>query len=80
MQPNETPAQELPGEHLDERQLRALAALIRNSNVSQAADEAGVHRSTVHRWLQEPVFSQALSAAASQAHAQTLANLQVGTE
>jgi hypothetical protein len=46
------PAAELTGE-----QLRTIAALASNGNVSRAADAAGVHRATIYRWIDsDPVF------------------------
>ena len=37
-------------------QEKALAALLAGHTATEAASIAGVHRSTVHRWLKEPEF------------------------
>ncbi len=39
---------------------RAVEALLSTGEVSAAAREAGIHRDTLHRWLKEPVFLQAV--------------------
>lgn len=43
----------LGGESLSAQQLQALDALLKGETVSKAAGDAGVDRSTVHRWLRE---------------------------
>ena len=35
--------------------------LLRGSSISDAAREASVHRSTIHRWQHDPVFHAALN-------------------
>jgi transposase len=44
---------------LDLRQARALTALAGGATVTGAAKSADVSRSTVHRWLNEPRFTDA---------------------
>ena len=41
---------------LSTNQEKALAALLAGHTATEAASIAGVHRSTVHRWLKEPEF------------------------
>lgn len=51
-----------PVDELDADQLTALEALLRGETVTDAADAAGVHRTTVHRWRREdPEFRAALN-------------------
>ena len=49
--PRNTTEGELPA-----NQEKALAALLAGHTATDAASIAGVHRSTVHRWLKEPEF------------------------
>ncbi len=53
------------------KQRRAVEALLATGEVSAAAREAGVRRETLHRWLREPIFLQAVR----QAETQTLDEL-----
>ena len=55
-----------PGE-LSPKQRKAVAALLGTGEVKAAAAEAGVHRDTLHRWLKEPAFLQAVRQAEAQA-------------
>ncbi len=48
---------EPPRDALSVPQARALAALLKGSNVEAAARAAGVSRATVHRWLKQEDFS-----------------------
>jgi hypothetical protein len=48
-----------PGEITGKRR-RAVEALLSTGEVSAAAREAGIHRDTLHRWLKEPAFLQAV--------------------
>lgn len=57
MSANDTPAELSPA------QRRAIAELLESGNVSKAADVAGVSRVTVHRWMKQPAFRDALRAA-----------------
>ena len=45
---------------LSRNQLRAIAALLANRNVADAAAATGIGARTIYRWLKEPVFQQAL--------------------
>jgi transposase-like protein len=58
-------------QQLTARQRRAVEALLTNGEVSAAAREVGIHRDTLHRWLKQPGFQQAVR----QAEAQTLDDL-----
>jgi hypothetical protein len=52
---------------LTAKQRKAVEALLTTGDVSAAAKEARVHRNTLHRWLQEPSFAQAVRDAEAQA-------------
>lgn len=54
-------------ENLTPEQVRALAALLEHGDKSKAARAARVSRSTLYRWLQDPVFQAALEEATRQA-------------
>jgi len=41
-------------------QTRVVVALAQGCSVSDAAETAGVHRMTVHRWLKDPAFDAAV--------------------
>lgn len=56
-----------PGEALTAKQRRAVEALLATGEVSAAAKEANVSRDTVHRWLKQPVFAQAVRDAEAKA-------------
>ena len=45
---------------LSPKQRKAVAALLTTGEVKAAATEAGIHRDTLHRWLKEPVFLDAV--------------------
>jgi hypothetical protein len=49
-------------EGLSPSQLKALSALIAGTTITDAADIAGVDRTTVHRWIREPEFCAAHNA------------------
>ena len=51
-----------PGE-LTPKQRRAVEALLTTGDVASAARDAGVARETVHRWLKQPAFLQAVRGA-----------------
>ena len=48
---------------LPTRKKRAVLALLEHGAVARAAEECGISRNTLYRWLREPLFSQALSEA-----------------
>ena len=45
---------------LSPKQRRAVGAFLATGEVSAAAQEAGVHRDTLHRWLRQPAFRAAV--------------------
>jgi len=53
--------------NLGAKKSRAIAALLTSSSVIEAAAVAGIGERTLHRWLEEPAFRQALAAAESDA-------------
>ena len=52
---------------LSPKQRTAVEALLTTGEVAAAAQAAGVSRATLHRWLQEPVFLQAVREAEGRA-------------
>ena len=52
---------------LTPKQRKAVEALLTTGDVTSAAKEVGVHRNSLHRWLQEPAFTQAVRDAEAQA-------------
>jgi hypothetical protein len=61
---------------LNSRQLKAIEVLLREPRIDRAAEQAGVARITLWRWLQQPAFSQAYRDARSQQLEQTMTLLQ----
>lgn len=51
------------GSKLSAKQQRALSALLTSKTVGEAALATGLGERTIYRWLTEPAFRQALSAA-----------------
>lgn len=51
------------GSKLSAKQHRALSALLTSKSVAEAAAATGLGERTIYRWLTDPVFRQALSAA-----------------
>ena len=49
----------LSEENLSEKQLQTIPLLISSKSVSEAAQLAGVHRTTINRWLQDEEFRAA---------------------
>jgi hypothetical protein len=49
------------------KQQKAVAALLSTGEVKAAAAEAGISRETLHRWLKQPVFLEAVRAAEADA-------------
>jgi hypothetical protein len=47
-------------QQLSPKQRKAVEALLTTGEVKAAAVEAGIHRDTLHRWLKEPVFLDAV--------------------
>jgi len=56
-----------PRQHLTAKQRKAVEALLTTGEVSAAAREAGIHRDTLHRWLKQPLFAQAVRQAEARA-------------
>lgn len=52
---------------LSAKQRHAVEALLASGEVTSAAHTAGVSRTTLHRWLTEPVFISAIRSAEAQA-------------
>jgi phage terminase small subunit len=52
---------------LSPKQRRAVEALLATGEVRAAAQEAGISRATLHRWLQEPAFLAAVREAEAKA-------------
>jgi hypothetical protein len=52
---------------LTRNQRRAIAALIKHKSITDAADSCGLTDRTLHRYLDDPVFCQALTQAEGQA-------------
>jgi transposase-like protein len=48
---------------LSTKQRKAVEALLTTGEVKAAATEAGVHRDTLHRWLKQPLFLEAVRSA-----------------
>ena len=51
------------GSKLSAKQHRALSALLTSKSVAEAAAATGLGERTIYRWLTDPAFRQALSAA-----------------
>jgi SOS response regulatory protein OraA/RecX len=51
---------------LGSKQLKARDAILAGRTTTQAASEAGVHRSTVHGWLDDAAFLASLNARRSE--------------
>ena len=52
---------------LSAKQRKAVEALLTTGEVKAAATEAGVHRDTLHRWLKQPLFLEAVRSAEAEA-------------
>ena len=52
---------------LSTKKQAAIAALLTSPSITEAAEVSGIGRSTMHRWLEDPEFKQALSAAEAEA-------------
>ncbi|HEV2115532.1 MAG TPA: hypothetical protein VGR48_05875, partial [Terriglobales bacterium] len=57
----------------------AIAALLTQRNVEEAANSIGVATKTLLRWMKEPVFQKAYREARRSAYSQAIARLQQGT-
>ncbi len=56
-----------PGSPLTAKQRKAVEALLATGEVSEAASTVGISRETLHRWLRDPPFVEAVRAAEAQA-------------
>src|SRR5215212_8636214 len=54
-------------EQLSPKQRKAVEALLTTGEVKAAATEAGVHRDTLHLWLKQPLFLEAVRSAEGEA-------------
>jgi hypothetical protein len=52
---------------LSPKQRKAVEALLTTGEVKAAAAEAGIHRDTLHRWLKQPLFLEAVRSAEAEA-------------
>jgi transposase-like protein len=59
--------QELTAGELTHKQRRAVEALLTSGEIAAAAREVNVSRDTLHRWLKQPLFVQAVREAESRA-------------
>jgi len=64
---------------LGRKQEEAIAALLTQRNVEEAARAAGIGTSTLLRWLKLPEFQKAYREARRQAFGQSIARLQQAT-
>jgi len=65
-----------PGRKLGRKQEEAIAALLSQRNVEEAARVAGIGARTLYRWLQDPNFKTAFRQARRDAFSQSIARLQ----
>ena len=54
-------------ENLTPRQRKAVETLLTTGDKSRAAEQAGVMRQTLYRWLKQPAFQEALRVAEAEA-------------
>jgi hypothetical protein len=67
------------GEKFGRKQEEAIAALLTQRNVEEAAHAAGIGTRTLLRWLTQPEFQKAYREARRAAFGQAIARLQQGT-
>jgi hypothetical protein len=69
---------EVNGNHNDltDKQRRAIAALLSEPTTKKAAEAAKVGQTTIHRWLNDPIFSAALKESRERVFESRLAALQ----
>lgn len=75
--PKEAPEKAAKGSRQSRRE-RAILALLEQSSVERAAQAAGIHPSTLWRWLKQPEFEQALRQAHQQAYSRAIGRLRQG--
>ncbi len=64
---------------LSAKQETAVAALLSEATIAAAAAKVGVTERTLHRWLDDPDFSEAYRAARREAVGQAISRLQQGS-
>ncbi len=62
-------------QRLTKRQCEGVTALMESESITQAAEVVGVSRSTIHRWMAEPKFQQALRETRSKVHGVAMSRL-----
>ena len=67
------------GEKFGRKKEEAIAALLTQRNIEEAARSAGIGTRTLMRWLQMPEFQKAYRQARRDAYSQAVARLQQGT-
>src|SRR4051812_36613528 len=67
------------GSTLGRRQEDAIAALLTQRNIEEAAKAAGIGARTLMRWLKDPGFQKAYREARREAFGQSIARLQQGS-
>jgi transposase-like protein len=67
------------GSSLERKREEAIAALLTQRNIEEAARRAGISTRTLMRWLQLPEFQKAYRQARRDAYSQAVARLQQGT-
>jgi len=65
-----------PGEKKDQKQERAISALLNASSIREAAKEAGIAEATLHRYLKDDVFKAQYQAAKKEVVQQAICQLQ----
>ena len=68
-----------PGGKFDRKMEDAIAALLTQRNIEEAAKAAGIGANTLLRWLKVPEFQKAYREARRAAFSQSIARLQQGT-
>jgi hypothetical protein len=68
-----------PGGKFGRKQEEAIAALLTQRNIEEAAKVAGIGANTLLRWLKVPEFQKAYREARRAAFSQSIARLQQGT-
>ena len=68
-----------PGGKFGRKKEEAIAALLTQRNIEEAANVAGIGANTLLRWLKVPEFQTAYRAARRDAFGQSIARLQQGT-
>src|SRR5258707_15882783 len=68
-----------PGGKFDRKKEDAIAALLTQRNIEEAARAAGIGANTLLRWMQVPEFQKAYREARRAAFNQSIARLQQGT-